>query len=490
MLKVRAQLQQDSSTPTLRDTLMQSSDFAPETLRRLPLAEAVLRLWQWHCDPLTLNALFQQHRGACYTRELSFATLVALIGDALLEHEGSARQSFLRGRDNGELNVSVQAAYQKLGRLPLALTENFLSASTRGLLELLPAPAQSDTPVPDSLRAFEVFLLDGKAVKRVPKRLLPLRNSSGGVLGGKALVALHLASGLALAMATDPDGETNETKLVPDLLPQVRADFQAVLWVADAQFGNPVQAAAFTARDGDHFLFRHDGKSAFSRDSGRPVRSGQDSQGRAYEEDWGWLGGPRNKQRRYVRRIILTRPGEETIVLITDLLDAEKYPAADLLALYLARWGIERVFQQITEVFELRRLIGTTPGGNLFQLAFCLLLYNQIQVVRAYVAEGAGLPRVAVSTELLFGDVQRQLIALHEVLKPEEVVALLPGLATARQMRQRLRELLQPLWTERWRKAPAKKCPPPQTASKKREHQSAYRLIQQHRLAQNKRVLT
>lgn len=467
---------------------MQPADFAPETLRRLPLAEAVLLLWQWHCDPLTLNNLFQTHRGACYTQELSFDTLVHLLGDALLEHDGSGRKSFQRGRDNGELTVSVQAAYQKLGRLPLAVSENFLSASTGGLLELLPLPSPSDRVIPDSLRAFEVCILDGKAVKRIPKRLLPLRKSSGGVLGGKALVALHPASGLAPAMATDPDGDTNEAKLVPDLLPQVRARFASVLWVADAQFGNPQQAAAFTARGGDHFLFRHDGKTVFSRDTSQPVRRGQDSQGRSYEEDWGWFGGPHNRHRRYVRRLILSRPGAAAVVLITDLLAAAEYPAEDLLALYLARWGIERVFQQITEVFDLQKLIGTSPQGTLFQLAFCLLLYNQIQVVRAYVAEGARRPRASVSAELLFEDVQRQLIALHEVLRPEEVASLLHPSATAAQLRRQLRKLLHPLWTERWQKAPAKKRTPPHTGSKKREHKSAYRLIQQYRLAQKKRV--
>lgn len=470
--------------------MMQPVAFAPETLRRLPLAEAVLRLWQWHCAPQALNDLFEAHRGACYTRTLSFATLVGLIGDALLEHDGSGRQSFQRGRAQGELTVSVQAAYQKLARLPLAVSENFLCAPTRGLLQLYPESLPAEADIPACLRAFTVIPLDGKAIKGVPKRLLPLRHCSGGVLGGKALVALHLASGLAVAMATDPDGDTNEAKLVPDLLPQVRPHFPAILWLADRQFGNPMQAAAFTARAGDHFLLRHDGKTAFTRDPDCPVRRGRDSQGRAYEEDWGWLGGPRNKHRRYVRRITLSRPDAEAIVLLTDLLDAEAYPATDLLTLYLARWGIERVFQQITEVFDLRRLIGTTPRGNLFQLAFCLLLYNQIQVVRAYVAEGARRPRAGVSAELLFEDVRRQLIALHEVLPPEEVVALLPALATAAQLRQRLRELLHPLWTERWQKAPAKKRTAPHSGSNKREHKSSYRLIQQYRLAQSKRVLT
>jgi hypothetical protein len=324
----------------------------------------------------------------------------------------------------------------------------------------------------------------------VPKRLLPLRGSSGGVLGGKALVALHWASGLSVAMATDPDGETNEAKLVPDLLPQVQAHFQEVLYVGDRQFGDPTQAAAFSARAGDHFLVRYDGKTTFTRDPDRPVQRGVDSQGRVYEEDWGTFGGPRNKHRRYVRRITLDRPGEETVVLITDLLDEKAYPATDLLALYLARWGIERVFQQITEVFDLSRLIGTTPQGTLFQLAFCLLLYNQIQVVRAYVAAGAQRPVGSVSAELLFEDVRRQLIALHEVLQPAEVAQVMPPIGTAAQLRQRLQQLLQGVWTERWQKAPAKKRTPPHSGNSKREHKSAYRLIQEFRRAKNQRVQT
>ncbi len=55
------------------------------------------------------------------------------------------------------------------------------------------------------------------------KRLKVLWGCKGGVLGGKALVALELRSGLAVAMATAADGETNEAKLVPALTPQGRA---------------------------------------------------------------------------------------------------------------------------------------------------------------------------------------------------------------------------------------------------------------------------
>ena len=83
-----------------------------------------------------------------------------------------------------------------------------------------------------------------------------------------------------------------------------------------------------------------------------------------------------------MRRLTVCRPGEATIILLTDLLDAPRYPAADLLAVYLTRWGIERVFPQITEVFALRRLIGSTPQASGFQAAFCLLLYHMVQVLR------------------------------------------------------------------------------------------------------------
>jgi hypothetical protein len=89
-----------------------------------------------------------------------------------------------------------------------------------------------------------------------------------------------------------------------------------------------------------------------------------------------------------------------------------QYPATDLLARYLARWGIGRVFQQTPDVFPLQALIGTTPPGTTFQLAFCSLLYNLLQVVRASVATAQARPPGTISTDSPSEDVQRQLGAL------------------------------------------------------------------------------
>jgi len=452
------------------------AEFAREVLSRLPLAEAVLSLWRWVADPLFLLSVFTRHRGLGYEKEISFGVLVQLMADALLEHQGSGRKSFERGRAQGLLTASVQAVYQKLGRVPLGLSEAWLAESTARLRPVYPAAAQ--LPESPALRDLEVIIVDGKAIKRVAKRLKPLRGRKGGVLGGKALVALELRSGVVVAMATHADGETNEAKLVPALLPQVREQVAGKrLWVADRQFCDLTQPAAFATGD-DQFLVRYHPKTPFYPEATRLAQRGQDAQGRIWEQDWGWLGSEHAKHRRFVRRLTLYRPGEETIILLTDLLDATLFPATDLFELYLARWSIERVFQQITEVFHLQTLIGSTPLGTVFQFAFCLLLYNMVQVVRAYVATAQARPVPTISTELLFDDVHRQLVAFTELVPPVQVEPLFPVLPTEAALRAQLTRLLATVWTTRWLKAPAKKrkVPVPRTLIRGNQT-SVFRLV-------------
>ena len=468
-------------------------DFDREVLSRLPLAEAVLSLWQFVCDDADLDDLYERHRGHTYQKKITFPLLAQLVREALLEPQGSGHKSFRRAQQDGTLPAVLSSTYDKLGHLPLAVSEAFLAEGADRLRQVFPVAevAALDDPIPAAFCDFEVLVLDGKVVKRVPRRLKPARQRPGGLLGGKGLAALHLRSGLALALATDPDGEANDAKLVPAVLPQVRARIRGPrLWLADRQFCDLIQTAAFTAADGDHFLVRYHSKVHFYPDPSRPAQRGQDSQGRTYEQEWGWLGGERDKRRRYVRRVTLHRDGEEDVILVTDLLDPARYPAEDLLALYLARWGIERVFQQITEVFHLNQLIATTPQGTLFQLSFCLLLYNMIQVIRGYVAVGQGYAVEVISTELLFVDVTKQLVALNELVAADRVVGLLPAAGSAGALRQRLRRLLGGVWSDGWVKAPPRTRKPPAQKEGKREHTSVYRLLNAHRQSGRKATVT
>ena len=64
---------------------------------------------------------------------------------------------------------------------------------------------------PRSLSSYRPIVFDGKAIKKVAKRLKPLRGASGGLLGGRTLVALDVRNGLALAMHGHPDGDLSTT---------------------------------------------------------------------------------------------------------------------------------------------------------------------------------------------------------------------------------------------------------------------------------------
>src|SRR5215510_15528729 len=101
--------------------------YACETLQRLPLADATLSLWAYVLQPTFLAQVFAQYRGRSFEDTLTFARFVDLIGEALLEHEGSGRQSFTRAQEHGTLATSSEAGYGKLRRVPLSLSGVFLT---------------------------------------------------------------------------------------------------------------------------------------------------------------------------------------------------------------------------------------------------------------------------------------------------------------------------------------------------------------------------
>ena len=447
-------------------------------VRRLPLAEAVLRLLKFVCNEEFLQIVFQRYRGRAYEKVISFTLFVQLIADALVEFHGSGRKSFQRAAAQEDLQATARAVYGKLSRVPLALSLGLLAESTKRLTEIFPA-SLAGAAIPRSLQGMELLVHDGKKIKHVAKRLKALRKVRGHVLGGKLVVTLSLNTGMAVAAAADADGEVSDTPLLPGLLDQVRRWVPGPrLHVADRLFCDLDQPGLFTNDPNDHFLVRWNRRVHFHRDPSQPVHSGFDDAQRMYKEDWGWIGQPNDPRRRRVRRITLKRARQEDVVLLTDLTQREQYPAGDLLTVYLARWGIERMFQQVTEVFQLKTLIGGTPQATVFQAVFCFLLYNMIQVMRAYVAEGQKLKVPEISSENLFYDTQRQLIGWNMLLRPADTVRLLETTWTAAQVARRLRELLHGQWTESWRKAPRKKpTPHPEREYLEGGHTSVYRLL-------------
>jgi hypothetical protein len=444
--------------------------FQVELLRRLPLTQSVLHLSCYALAKSALDDVFEKHRGRCYEDVLTFPGLVDLIRDALVLHGGSGHRAFSQAGREGQLPVAEQNVYGKLSRIPLALSMSLLSVGAERLRLLIPGDRPAAV-LPASLAAFRAIAFDGKKIKNAAKRLKALRGLPGKLLGGKLLVAMDLVGGLAIEMEADADGERNDVPLVPGLANRVRARIaDPILWIGDRQFGNLTVPRLLCERRGDHFLVRSPTSLTLQVDVARPSRRGVDSNGRSYVEEWGWIGKD-VKRRLYVRRITLDRGQDESILLITDLLDEQQWPARDLLDTYLQRWGIERMFQKVTEVFNLQTLIGSSPAAMIFQSAMCFLLYNMIQVVQAYVAEDGDRARQEVSTENLFRDAVDQIGAWRTVNdsgmtvkpwmpplnQPTTTGAETRPLDSPAAMTAWLRETLKGRWHAGWIKSPPKR---------------------------------
>jgi hypothetical protein len=451
-------------------------------VQRTPLANATLMLWAYLLKPAVLDAIFDRYRGRSFEQALGFATFVELVRDALVLHKGSARQSLQRADEQGTLPTCKEAVYGKLRRIPIPLSTGLFEDIAAMIGPLLPA-GHAVADLPASVAGMSVVVLDRKQIKKLAKRLKVVRTRAGKVIGGKILVAYLPARGLAVAMAADPDGEANDIRLMPAVIPRARARIEGIrLWVADRQFCDLDQPRLLTEQ-GDHFLVRRSLRTGFHTDPERDVRTTVDAQGRTVVQRWGWLGSPRDLRRRYVRQIHLIRPGEEAVMLVTDLVDEVMYPADDLLRVYLQRWGIERVYQRITEVFELRRLIGSTPEGSIFQAAFCLVLYDMLQVIRAYLAAGQpDVPVAMISVEQIFVDVQKELTALTELFAAPTIAGWFAEELTGEELVRRLEVLLGRVWTPRYRTAVNKKPRPKLKKAKcSGAHTSVHKVLEQER---------
>ena len=159
---------------------------------------------------------------------------------------GSGWWLFEKGVENGEYcRLRFKRPIRKSGRLPLPLSEAFLADGV-----LAPCarcfPGRPCRKLPKSLNRFKVVILDGKAIKKVAKRLLALRGVAGGLLGGLALVVLDWRTGLAVAMRVHPDGDANEVPLVRGWCPTSgRWSTGPRLWLSDRAFCDLTQPARF-----------------------------------------------------------------------------------------------------------------------------------------------------------------------------------------------------------------------------------------------------
>jgi hypothetical protein len=429
--------------------------FERELMRRSPLAACVLEACDFVFDDQTLNSIWDAHRGRCYEDVLKFSDFLRLMRDALLRHGGSAHKLFVQLESRKTHPVDESNFYRKLAHMPVELSRALLCQGAQRIGQLLPEVL---VKLPSCFDGFEVIAGDGKAIKKAAKRLAPTRGFVGSLVGAKALVAVNLRSGLAIAMSDSLDGLSNDVPLVSLLMPQLYevVGQRPILSVWDRQFDHLSTLVTLSHRPQDAFVVRLSRcQTPFEVESSVET---SDAEGRRVVDEVGMLGSGKRAIR--VRRIRLFRQeieGEEDVMLLTNLLDRSVCAASDLLELYRHRWDIEKVFQQVTETFGLCHLIGCRPQAVLLQFSFCLLLYNLMQVIKAYVAEDGQVLASMVSMYYLFDATRTELEAWAYHTDGQWPRRQLD----AGQLRGRIRSLLKGSWDPiKYGKKPDKKPRP------------------------------
>lgn len=440
-----------------------SASYVRETIARLPLADAVLHLLRYVLLGEFLDEMYERHRGRGYEDILSFSSLVNILADALLVHEGSGRKALLDAQKHDQLPTVKEAFYGKLRRLPIDLSIAFLTEASERIRQVFPTPFN---PLPESLHGYDVIIVDGKKTKHVSKRLKLTRKLAGQLFGAKFLVGYDPVARLIRNAAAHPDGERNDSPLVPDLLADLdlKAPQRPRIIVSDSQFCDLVQIDRYRqARL--NFVLRYHPKVHFHPDPARCATTFTDAKGRRLIEEHGWLGAAADPRRCYVRRITWLRTDHKDLVVVTDLFnvardsgDPAPIPAADLIDVYLIRWRIETVFQEVTTVFGLKKLIGSTPEATAFQVVFCMVIYNAIQVIRGYVAQSQPEPLSVddISNSMLFDSIRRELVSVFTVIPPARLTLAIKQLASPEDTRAYLTVRMAGLWEPGWRSAEQK----------------------------------
>jgi len=115
-------------------------------------------------------------------------------------------------------------------------------------------------------------------------------------------------------------------------------------------------------------------------------------------------------------RCRLGQPGfrSKEVVVVTTLLDRERFPAAQLSALYLRRWEMELCLRSLKTTLQMEHLSSRSPEAAERELCMHLLLHN---LVRRLVQESASVHRVPASRLSFAGalaSARRTAEALHQ----------------------------------------------------------------------------
>lgn len=329
--------------------------------------------------PEWIDALFEEQRGAQYTRELLFSTTVELM---TLVAVGLRPSLHAAAKANPDLSVSVQALYGKIRGTAPELVRALVQGSAARLAELMRSVVSAAPLVPN----YQLRIVDGNHLPASDKRLKPLRGFRGAALPGQALVVYDPDLDLVVDLLPGEDAHAQERCFMAALQEQAQP---GQLWLADRNFSTTAILQRWHDK-GSHFLVREHGRSPSPHVLEPLHRCGSIDTGVVHEQAVEIANGAMPLRRVELHLQQPTEDGDTVIRLLTNL-PASQFDACRVAQLYRQRWRIESLFQRLEAVLHSEVQSLGHPRAALLAFGVAVLAYNVLAVLQQAVCRAHAL---------------------------------------------------------------------------------------------------
>ena len=382
-------------------------------VERTPFAVMSRSLLERTLTPEALDALFEEMADAQYTRELTFSSVVDLMGQVVTSSFPSVRAAYL-DKSFG-ISVSLTSLYNKLQGIEPAVSAQ-LVAHTAG--QLLPVIHQIGGALPEPIPGYQMHVLDGNAIAATEHRLGETRGSTAAPLPGKSLCVFRPAYQLVTDIVLCEDGHAQERALVDPVLALVEKDS---LWVADRNFCFQRFLLGIAAKLGFFIIREHAGLkytvASKLRKRGRSETGEVLEQAILIEDE----DGVKHRLRRIVVKLKkATEDGDWELAILTNLANAVSAVAVS--EAYRKRWTIEGGFQDLTTTLDCEIDTLCYPRAALFGFCVAVMAYNLQSAIKAVMRSQHGADRVEhdLSRYFMAGEIGQVYRGMMVALPPEE----------------------------------------------------------------------
>jgi hypothetical protein len=352
---------------------------------KTPFAVMSRSLLERTLNPEVLDELFEDKAEAQYTRELTFSSVVDLMGQVVTSAYSSVRAAYL-DKTFG-ITVSLTSLYNKLQGIEPPVAADLVAHTAR---QFQPLIEQIGGTLPEPVPGYRMNVLDGNCIAACEHRLAETRDNSAAPLPGKSLCVFQPAYQLVTNIIPCEDGHAQERALVDPILALVEQDS---LWVADRNFCFQRFLLGIAKKLGFFILREHAGLNY--KVVGKLRKRGQSETGQILEQTI--VLEEENGDQFFLRRVVVklkkaTEDGDWELALLTNL--PETVTAVMVSEAYRKRWTIEGGFQDLTTTLDCEINTLCYPRAALFVFCVAVMAYNLHSAIKAVMRSQHGADKV------------------------------------------------------------------------------------------------